>query len=505
MKAILSVSDKKNIEIFAKELVSLGYEILSTGGTLAHLQKHNINAIDISQYTNAQELFSGRVKTLHPKIHGGILFRRDNKDDIESATNNNIDSIDLVCVNLYPFKQTTIQTDDFDEIIENIDIGGPSLIRAAAKNYKSVIVVVDSSDYDVVISNIKNNNNSIDFRKELMIKAFSHTAEYDSFIANYMNDRFHNGFGKSKFIVGKKYIDTKYGENPHQKGALYEFDDMWSKNFNTLKGESSFNNLLDINAAARIVNSFTKNAICIVKHGNPCGFAIKENLIESYKSALKCDHLSAYGGVIAINGTLDVNLATLINETFFEAIVAHSITNDAIEIFNNKKRVRLFTLNNNKIDKIDFRHINGGFLLQEQDVVLDSEVLDAKQMGKVKADKNQIDDLLIAYKLAALSKSNCVTYVKDSALVGIGMGLTSRVDASKLASLKAKEMGLNLEGSSLASEAFFPFRDSIDLANQYGVKAIIQPGGSIRDNEVIQAANEHNIAIYFSGKRHFLH
>ncbi len=505
MKAILSVSDKKNIEIFAKELISLGYEILSTGGTLTYLKQHNIEVVDISQYTNTQELFSGRVKTLHPKIHGGILFRRDNKDDIDSAKKNSIDSIDLVCVNLYPFKETTKSTDNFDEIIENIDIGGPSLIRAAAKNYKSVIVVVDSSDYDMVISNIKNNKNSINFRKELMIKAFSHTAEYDSFIANYMNDRFNNGFGNSKFIVGKKYINTKYGENPHQNGALYEFDDTWSKHFNILKGESSFNNFLDINAATKIVSSFPNNAICIVKHGNPCGFAIKDNITESYKAALRCDSLSAYGGVIAINGTLDANLAKLINETFFEAIVANSITNDAIEVFSNKKRIKLFTLNNNKLDRIDFRHINGGFLLQEQDVISDSEVINAKQMGAIKASDKQMQDLLIAYKLAALSKSNCVTYVKDCALVGIGMGLTSRVDASKIASLKAEEMGLSLSESSLASEAFFPFRDSIDLANQFGVKAIIQPGGSIRDDEVIQAANQHNIAIYFSGKRHFLH
>lgn len=505
MRAILSVSDKTNIVFFAKELISLGYDILSTGGTLAYLQKHNINAIDISKYTDSKELFSGRVKTLHPKIHGGILFRRDDDDDIKSASENEILPIDLVCVNLYPFKETTQRSDDFDEIIENIDIGGPSLIRAAAKNYKSVIVVVDCNDYDDVISHIKDNADSIDFRKELMIKAFSHTAEYDCFIANYMNERFHSGFGKSKFIVGKKYIDTKYGENPHQNGALYEFDNAWSKNFNILKGESSFNNFLDINAATKIVSSFDKNAICIIKHGNPCGFAIKENLLESYKAALKCDSLSAYGGVIAINGNLDIDLAKIINETFFEAIIANTVTKDALEIFSNKKRVRLFELNNMKLDKFDFRHINGGFLLQEQDEVFDSEVIDSKQMGNIKASPKEIQDLLIAYKLAALTKSNCVTYVKDCALVGIGMGLTSRVDASKIAFLKAKEMGLSLAGSSLASEAFFPFRDSIDLANEFGVKAIIEPGGSIRDDEVIAAANNHNIALYFSGKRHFLH
>ena len=505
MRAILSVSDKTNIDFFAKELISLGYEILSTGGTLSYLKQHNINAIDISKYTDSKELFSGRVKTLHPKIHGGILFRRDNDDDIKSAEDSGILAIDLVCVNLYPFKATTKKSDDFDEIVENIDIGGPSLIRAAAKNYKSVLVVVDFNDYEKIILNIKEKKDSIDFRKELMIKAFSHTAEYDSFIANYMNERFNGGFGEYKFIIGKKYINTKYGENPHQKGALYEFDDAWSKNFHILKGESSFNNFLDINAAKKIVYSFDKNAICIVKHGNPCGFAIKENLIESYKAALKCDHLSAYGGVIAINGNLDVNLANLINETFFEAVIADKITKDALDVFKNKKRVRLFELDYIKPDKFDFRHINGGFLLQEQDEIFNSEVLDSKQMGKVRANKNEMQDLLIAYKLAALTKSNCITYVKDCALVGIGMGLTSRVDASKIASLKAKEMGLSLVGSSLASEAFFPFKDSIDLASEFGVKAIIEPGGSIRDNEVIEAANKHHIALYFSGKRHFLH
>lgn len=505
MKAILSVSDKKDIDIFANGLINLGYEILSTGGTLKCLQDKKIPCSDISQYTNSKELFDGRVKTLHPKIHGGILFRRDNKDDVNIAKTEGIDEINLVCVNLYPFKETTKRSDDFDEIIENIDIGGPSLIRAAAKNYKSVIVVVDSSDYNSVLESLKNNKNDLEFRKNLMIKAFSHTASYDSYISNYMNERFNEGFGEHKFIVGKKYSNTRYGENPHQKAALYEFEDFWSKNFNILKGESSFNNFLDLNNAFKIVSAFSKNAICIIKHGNPCGFAMKGDFLSSYNAALKCDTLSAYGGVVALNGKLEADLAKVMNETFFEAIVAEEITSEALEVFSSKKRVRLFSLKDMRDDKFDFRHISGGFLVQEQDSISDSEVLESKQMSEIKASNKQMQDLLIAYKLAAFTKSNCVTYVKDSALVGIGMGLTSRVDSAKIAMLKASDMGLSLKGSALASEAFFPFRDSIDLAAEVGVSAIIEPGGSIRDDEVVQSANEHKIALYFSGKRHFLH
>lgn len=505
MYALLSVSDKTNIDIFASELISLGYEILSTGGTLKYLQEKNIKALDLSFYTDSKELFSGRVKTLHPKIHGGILFRRNDKLDSTNALENEIFPIDLVCVNLYPFKETTQKTDSFDEIIENIDIGGPSLIRAGAKNYKFVVVVVDICDYEKVIENIKNNKNNEEFRKNLMIKAFCHTANYDCFIANYMNELFCGGFGEYNFIVGKKYKNTRYGENPHQKGALYEFDDFWSKNFNVLKGEGSFNNFLDLNAAFKIVSQFEENAICIVKHGNPCGFALKESALSSYQNALKCDSISAYGGVVAINGILDETLARAMNEVFFEAVIAKEVTKEALEVFGNKKRIRIFTMKNIINDKFDFRHITGGFLYQNQDKILDSEILDSKLVSKVSASKNQMKDLLIAYKIAAFTKSNCVTYVKDSILLGIGMGLTSRVDSAKLAALKAKDMGLSLKDSALASEAFFPFRDSIDLASSLGVSAVIQPAGSIRDSEVIDSANEHKIALYFTGVRHFLH
>lgn len=505
VKALLSVSDKTNIVYFARELRNLGVEILSTGGTLSALKAENIAATDISAYTNSEELFGGRVKTLHLKIHGGILYRRDNASDAESARTHGISAIDIVCVNLYPFKETAERSADFNEIIENIDIGGPSLIRAAAKNYQSVLVVTESADYEIVIAALKNGENTLELREKMMIKAFELTARYDCHIANTMNARLRGGFGESHFIVGRKYRDTRYGENPHQKGALYEFDDFWSKNFTILKGESSFNNFADIQAAFRIVRAFGKNAVCIIKHNNPCGFALKDSALESYENALKCDTLSAYGGVVALNATLDSALATKLKETFFEAIVAPQITQDALEVFGDKKRVRLFTLKNSANDKLDFRHIMGGFLLQEQDFVSDEEVTNAAQMGIIAATDAQKRDLEIAYKLAFFTKSNCVAYVKDVALLGIGMGLTSRVDAARLAIAKAKDMGLNLRGAALASEAFFPFRDSVDVAAAEGISAIIEPGGSIRDKEVIEAANAHKIALYFSGKRHFLH
>ncbi len=513
--ALLSVSDKKNIVSFAKDLIKLDYKILSTGGTLEVLKQNNIEALDVSSYTKSQEMFDGRVKTLHPKIHGGILYRRNNKSDIQVANDNDIFNICLVCVNLYPFKETTQKTDDFDTIIENIDIGGPSMIRAAAKNFSYVIVVVDSNDYDCVINTLRNNRDDISFRRNLMIKAFSHTAKYDCMIANYMNNRFNESMGEDKFIVGKKVMDTSYGENPHQKGVLYEFENIYSKYLISLKGNASFNNITDMNAAIKIATSFgDANCVCVVKHGNPCGFALKDSIIESYREALKCDSVSAYGGVVAINGTLDVKLAEEILKSYIEVVVAGYVQREVLELFKNKKRIKIFEYRNidSNDDKLyfprdlhDFKHVEGGFVYQNSDFIERNEVLDSKLMSNVKATKEQFLDLEIAYKIASLTKSNCVTFVKNSTLVAIGMGMTSRVDASHAAIKKAKEMGLDLNGASLASEAFFPFKDSIELAASIGVKAIIEPGGSIRDDEVIQSANNHQISLYFSGKRHFLH
>ncbi len=508
-RALISVSDKSGVVEFASSLIDLGFEIVSTGGTFKKLQESGLSVIEIDEVTQFPEVFDGRVKTLNPFVHGGILYRRDLNSHIETAKKHDINPIDLVCVNLYPFKETIAQTDDFEQIIENIDIGGPAMVRSAAKNFNDVVVVTDPDDYSQVIDEL-NGSNSIEFRRSMMIKAYEHTASYDSMIANYMNTRFNDGFGEKQFIVGEKVQNTRYGENPHQKGALYEFDKFISKNFLTLKGEASFNNLTDISGAVKIAAGFgTSKAVCIVKHGNPCGFAIRDNLQDAYKKALECDSISAFGGVVAVNGVVDKELALKMNEIFLEVVVAGRILPEAQEVFASKKRIKLFEYGSDTLllsnDQLDFKHIDGGFVYQDADSVNDDEVNNAIQKSTLKASSQGVKDATIAWKIAALTKSNCVAYVKDSALVAIGMGMTSRVDAAKSALIKAEAMGIDVSGCALASEAFFPFRDSIDAAAAAGVKVIVEPGGSIRDDEVIEAANEHNIALYFTGIRHFLH
>lgn len=510
MRALISVSDKTGIVEFAKDLESLGWEIVSTGGTYKLLKEEGIKALEISEVTKFPEMFDGRVKTLNPMIHGGILHRRDVSAHVEVAKAHGIVGIDLVCVNLYPFKETIAKTDDFDEIIENIDIGGPAMVRSAAKNFADVMIVTDVLDYDGVIEALKENKNTLELRRALMIKAYEHTAAYDSMIANYMNKRFNDGFGEKQFIVGTKAFDTRYGENPHQKGALYEFDYFFTNNFKTLKGEASFNNMTDIHGAVKIAASFCDApAVSIIKHANPCGFAIGENLLDSYVKALKCDPISAFGGVVAINGRLDKALAEKINEIFIEVIIAANVDEEALAVFESKKRIKIFSQESKYLvlsdDEYDFKHVDGGFVFQNSDRVTEEEVKDAKCLSERVASSQELHDLEIAYKVASLTKSNCVVYVKDSAMVAIGMGMTSRVDAAKAALRKAQDMGIDMNGSVLASEAFFPFRDSIDAAAEAGVKAIIEPGGSIRDDEVIAASNEHGIALYFTGVRHFLH
>ena len=510
MRALISVSDKSGVENFAKELVALGYEIISTGGTYNKLKDAGIAVIEANEVTKFPECFEGRVKTLNPYIHGGILHRRDKQSHLDQAKELGVEGIDLVCVNLYPFKATIEKTDDFEEIIENIDIGGPAMVRSAAKNHDSVIIVTDVVDYDVVLNNLKNDTNTPEFRRDMMIKAYEHTAAYDSMIANYMNKRFNNGMGAKQFIVGEKVFDTRYGENPHQKGALYEFDKHLSNKFITLKGEASFNNMGDISGAAKIASAFgDDNAVCIVKHGNPCGFAIKDTLLESYTEALKCDPISAFGGVVAVNGVVDLDLAVKMNEIFLEVVFAADFTAEAEQELNKKKRIKLFKQGTKKLemanDAFNFKIVDGGFVYQDADFVEDDEVRNSELKSTRAASEQEVKDMEIAYKVASLTKSNCVVYVKNSAMVAVGMGMTSRVDAAKAALRKAEDLGLDVTGSVLASEAFFPFRDSIDAAQDAGVKCVIEPGGSIRDDEIIEAANEFGMALYFSGKRHFLH
>ncbi len=510
MRALLSVSDKSGIVEFASGLIELGWEIISTGGTYRTLKEAGLSVTEIDEVTKFPECFEGRVKTLNPYVHGGILYKRDDEAHQKQAKELGISGIDLVCVNLYPFKETIERTDDFDEIIENIDIGGPTMVRSSAKNFQDVLIVTDTNDYDLVLTKLKNKEDNLEFRRELMIKAFEHTASYDSMIANYMNGRFNEGFGRYQFISGRKVFDTRYGENPHQQGALYQFGDHFTKHFYPLKGEASFNNMTDINGAVKIASSFgDEPAVCIVKHGNPCGFAIKSNLLESYTEALKCDPVSAFGGVVAVNGVVDESLAKKMNEIFLEVIIAGDFTPEAVEVFANKKRIKLFSQKSDHLvvagDGADFKHIDGGFVYQSSDCICDNEVSGAKLVSQSQASEQELKDMEIAWKVAGLTKSNCVVYVKNSAMVAVGMGMTSRVDAAQCALKKAEEMGLDVSGSAMASEAFFPFRDSIDAAAKAGVRAIIEPGGSIRDDEVIEASNEYNIALYFTGVRHFLH
>ncbi|MRJ02237.1 MAG: bifunctional phosphoribosylaminoimidazolecarboxamide formyltransferase/IMP cyclohydrolase [Epsilonproteobacteria bacterium] len=506
MRALLSVSDKSGIVEFARELIELGYEIVSTGGTWRALKDAGLDVTEISEITGFPECFGGRVKTLNPYVHGGILYRREKPDHIEEAKRLGIEPIDIVCVNLYPFRETIERTDDLEEIIENIDIGGPTMVRSAAKNFESVLVVTDPKDYGRVIEALKEGKNSLQFRRELMIKAFEHTADYDATIANYMNERFNGGFGEKRFIVGSKVLTTRYGENPHQRGALYDFSSYW-KGLNILKGEPSFNNFTDMDGAIKLATALGRGSVVIVKHGNPCGAALKGDLITSWEKALECDPISAFGGVVAVNGIVDRELAERINEIFVEVLVAGKITEEARELFNQKKRLKLFDLGQGELERSgdlwDFKHIDGGLLFQESDQVLDEEVLQARQVSRVGLESKE--DLLMAWKIAALTKSNAVAYVKEGALVAIGMGMTSRVDAAKCALEKANELGIDVEGAVMASEAFFPFRDSVDIAARAGIRGIIEPGGSIRDQEVIEAADEHGIALYFTGKRHFLH
>jgi len=510
MRALLSVSDKAGIVEFAKGLESQGWDIISTGGTYKKLNEAGVKVIEIDEVTKFPECFEGRVKTLNPYVHGGILHKRGDDAHIAQAKELGVEGIDLVCVNLYPFKETIERTDDFDEIIENIDIGGPTMVRSAAKNFNDVLIVTNANDYLSVLTALEKKEDTLEFRRSLMIKAFEHTAAYDSMIANYMNGRFNNGFGEYQFITGKKSFQTRYGENPHQDGALYEFDNHFTNNFKQLKGEASFNNINDVNGALKIASSFgDENTVCIVKHGNPCGFALRDNLVDSYVEALKCDPISAFGGVVAVNGVVDAPLAQKMNEIFLEVVMAADFTPEALEIFAKKKRLKLFSQGGTKLvmskDSHDFKHVDGGFVYQNSDCICDNEVHNAQKKSKLTASTQEMKDLEIAWKVAGLTKSNCVVYVKNSAMVAVGMGMTSRVDAAQCALKKAKEMGLDVSGAAMASEAFFPFRDSIDAAAKAGVKAIIEPGGSIRDDEVIEAANEHGISLYFTTVRHFLH
>ena len=521
-RALISVSDKKGIVKFASALNDAGIEIISTGGTFSKLKNANIDIKDVSSVTNFPEILDGRVKTLHPKIHGGLLNVRSNKDHQKTISEQEIENIDLLVVNLYPFEDTIKNKSDYKTCIENIDIGGPAMIRAAAKNHESVAVIVDPDDYDEIINEMNDNDLSLtkETLKKLAFKAFARTAAYDSIISNWISNELDIPLGKYKSIGGIEHQKLRYGENPHQKAKFFNDGSNVCGliTANQIQGkELSYNNINDTNAAFELVSEFDpslKSAVAIIKHANPCGVATDDNLNSAYNKALRCDSVSAFGGIIALNKELDSETAKEISKIFTEVIIAPSISNEAKNILSSKKNLRVLItggLADPEKSGIMIKSIAGGFLAQTKDnITVDKENL--KVVTKRQPSEQELDDLLFAFKVAKHVKSNAIVYAKDGSTVGIGAGQMNRLDSSRIAARKSDDAAkmIKLEeplavGSVVASDAFFPFADGLMAAADAGVTAIIQPGGSIRDDEVIEAANNAGLAMLFTGIRHFNH
>jgi phosphoribosylaminoimidazolecarboxamide formyltransferase/IMP cyclohydrolase len=514
-RALISVSDKTGIVEFAQALQSLNIEILSTGGTYKLLRENNVNAIEVSDYTGFPEMMDGRVKTLHPKVHGGILGRRGQDDAVMAE--HGINAIDMVVVNLYPFEETVAKPDcDLATAIENIDIGGPTMVRAAAKNNAFVNIVVNTSDYQVLIDEMKNNGGKTSqaTRFDLAVKAYEHTAAYDGAIANYLGKRVKAEDEKFSRTFNLQFIkaqDMRYGENPHQDSAFYiekNPTEVSIASAKQLQGKAlSYNNIADTDAALECVKQFEEPACVIVKHANPCGVAIADTIGQAYDLAFATDTESAFGGIIAFNRELDAKTAAAICERqFVEVIIAPSITSDAVEIVSAKKNVRLLECGQWSESKpaYDFKRVNGGLLVQNRDLGMVSSD-DLKVVSKRQPTEEEIRDLLFSWKVAKFVKSNAIIYSKNGQTIGVGAGQMSRINSARIAAIKAEHAKLDVNGSVMASDAFFPFRDGIDNAASVGISCVIQPGGSIRDDEVIAAADEHNMAMVFTGMRHFRH
>ncbi|MEN8264238.1 MAG: bifunctional phosphoribosylaminoimidazolecarboxamide formyltransferase/IMP cyclohydrolase [Nitrospirota bacterium] len=514
-RALISVSDKTGIVELAKELSSMGIEILSTGGTAKKLRTERVKITDVSQYTGFPEMLGGRLKTLHPKIHGGLLWRRDNNQDAREIKSNNIGSIDLVVVNLYPFEETVSKSDvTFDDAIENIDIGGPTMLRAASKNFKDVAVVVDPSDYKTVLDEMKTHDGEVsyDTKFNLAKKVFSHTARYDTLISNYLRK---HGTSKTVFpeTLNQSYIkinDLRYGENPHQKAAVYKeslYKDLSIVDAKILQGkEMSYNNFLDSSAALDIVKEFHDTAAVIVKHNNPCGVALADTIESAYRKAFETDPVSAFGGVIALNRDVNEATAKEILNLFVEIIIAPGFDPDALKLLSSKPNIRLLLMDiNKKATGFDIRKIQGGLLAQEKDTGMIDSIKSLKVATKRQPSEDELAALAFAWKIGKHMKSNAVIYSSKDQTLGIGAGQTSRVDSARLAAMKAGNYNISLKNSAVASDAFFPARDGIDAIAAAGATSVIQPGGSIKDKEVIAACDEHNIAMVFSGMRHFRH
>ncbi|HGM9927668.1 TPA: bifunctional phosphoribosylaminoimidazolecarboxamide formyltransferase/IMP cyclohydrolase [Providencia stuartii] len=521
-RALLSVSDKTGVVEFAKALSQRGVELLSTGGTAKLLAESGLKVTEVSDYTGFPEMMDGRVKTLHPKVHGGILGRRGIDDAIMQQ--HNIAPIDMVVVNLYPFAQTVAKPNcTLEDAVENIDIGGPTMVRSAAKNHKDVAIVVNSNDYEKIIEELDNHDNSLNWstRFDLAIKAFEHTAAYDSMIANYFGELVTPYYGDTTQPSGRfprtlnlnfiKKQDMRYGENSHQDAAFYIEENPKEASIATatqLQGKAlSYNNIADTDAALECVKSFEEPACVIVKHANPCGVAIGNNIHAAYDRAFKTDPTSAFGGIIAFNRQLDKATAeAIIERQFVEVIIAPTVADDALSVLATKQNVRVLTCGewDKPVAGLDFKRVNGGLLVQDRDLGM-VEPDELRVVTKRQPTEREFKDALFCWKVAKFVKSNAIVYAKNDMTIGIGAGQMSRVYSAKIAGIKAADEGLEVAGCAMASDAFFPFRDGIDAAAAVGVTCVIQPGGSIRDSEVIEAANEHGIAMIFTNMRHFRH
>lgn len=508
-RALVSVSDKTNLVSFVQNLVELGYEIISTGGTKKTLEEAGMEVIAIDEVTHFPEILEGRVKTLHPMVHGGLLAKRDDVHHQEQVAQNNIQYIDLVCVNLYPFAKT-IQNPEttHEDKIENIDIGGPSMLRSAAKNFNDVTVVVDANDYDVVISEIREHGNTtLKTRQMLAGKVFNHTASYDAMIANYFNE-INEIEVKEKLTVTYDLKQTlRYGENPHQKAAFYQT--LKQPSYSVVASEQlhgkelSYNNIADANAALEILSEFEGSAAVAVKHMNPCGVGLGSTIEEAYAKAYEADKMSIFGGIVALNREVSKELAEELHKIFLEIVIAPSFTPEALEILKQKKNIRLLTTDMTERLQPGQKlvSVKGGLLVQDLDIVQVKKE-DLECVTDVKPTEEDLEQLLFGFKVCKHVKSNAITLVKDNMTIGVGAGQMNRVGAAKIA---LEQAGTLAEGSYLASDAFFPMSDTVELAAKYGVKAIIQPGGSIKDQDSIDACNKHGIAMVFTKVRHFKH
>lgn len=499
--ALLSVSDKSGIADFAKFLQSKDYRILSTGGTFKHLQENNIAVEEVSSVTNFPEILDGRVKTLHPNIHGGILARRSNENDMKTLEEKGINTIDMVVVNLYPFFENADKDLELSELAEFIDIGGPTMLRAAAKSFFDVTVVTDKNDYAKIQEEIeKEGNTTFETRKNLAGKVFNLTSAYDAAISQKLLD---DKFPPYYTISYKKEMDLRYGENPHQEAAFYTntIQKGALKDFEQLQGkELSFNNIRDLDLAWKVVCEFEQTACCAVKHSTPCGVALDDNLLTAYQKAHDCDPISIFGGIVAFNKKVTKEVAEKCNEIFLEIVVAPEFDAEALEVFSKKKNLRVIKINSALSDKMHMVQVDGALLVQDADLKLSEE---HKVVTKVAPTAEQLSDLDFAVKVIKHVKSNAIVVAKNKMAIGVGTGETNRIWAAQQAIERAHEQ--EKEGLVLASDAFFPFRDVVDFASKNGVVAIVQPGGSIRDNDSIEAADEHGIAMVTTGVRHFLH